>query len=181
MKEGFRVNLNWNLEDLFKNNHDFYIEIENINNLLSDIKKYANEKLNENTLFDMLVDKWNINELTNNVLVYGSLMYYKNVKSKECIELKSVAENFNNQVNLELSFIDRKILNLGKEKIDVFIQKNDKLKIYELSIDNLFRMQEHIQDSDTNKEIKHNIDSINRELNLYNNALILVLCKTNMC
>lgn len=165
------MNLNWNLEDLFKNNHDFYIEIENINNLLSDIKKYANEKLNENTLFDMLVDKWNIKELTNNVLVYGSLMYYKNVKSKECIELKSVAENFNNQVNLELSFIDRKILNLGKEKIDDFIQKNDKLKIYESSIDNLFRMQEHIQDSDTNKEIKHNIDSINHELNLYNNAL----------
>lgn len=165
------MNSNWNLEELFKNNQDFYIEIENIKNLLSDIKKYENEELDENSFFDMLFKKWNIKELTNNILIYGSLMYYKNVKSTECIELKSVAENFNNQVNLELSFIDKKILNLGKVKINDFIQKNDRLKIYEFYLNNLLRMQEHIQDSDTNKEIKHNIDSINNELNLYNNAL----------
>lgn len=133
------MNLNWNLEELFKNNQDFYIEIENIKNLLSDIKKYENEELDENSFFDMLFKKWNIKELTNNILIYGSLMYYKNVKSTECIELKSVAENFNNQVNLELSFIDKKILNLGEVKINDFIQKNDRLKIYEFYLNNLFR------------------------------------------
>ena len=43
MKEGFEVNLIWNLENLFKNNHDFYIEIENIKNMVADIKKYKTE------------------------------------------------------------------------------------------------------------------------------------------
>lgn len=165
------MELKWNLRDLFENNEDFYIEIGNIKKMLSDIKKYENEELDENSFFDMLTKKWNIKELTNNVLVYGSLMYYKNIKSEECIELKSVAENFNNQVNLCLSFIDRKILNLGKEKVNDFMDKNNKLEIYKLSLDNLFRMQDHVQDENTNAEIKQNIDNINCELNLYNNTL----------
>ncbi len=165
------MNLTWNLQDLFKNNQDFYIEIENIKNMVSDIKRYENEELDENSLYDMLNAKWKTKELTNNVLIYGSLMYYKNVKSDECIEIKSLAEKFNNQINLELSFIDRKILSLGKEKVDDFVAKNNKLEIYKFSLDNLFRMQEHVQDGNTNTEIKRNIDSINSELNLYNNAL----------
>ena len=171
MKEGFEVNLNWNLENLFKNNQDFYMEIENIKNMATDIKKYENEELDEISLYDILNAKWKIKELTNNVLIYGSLMYYKNVKSDECIELKSVAETFNNQVNAELGFIDRKILNLGKEKVEYFISKNSKLYIYKLFLDNLFRMQEHIQDNIINNKIKSNIDNINYELKLYNNAL----------
>ena len=165
------MNLNWNLENLFKNNQDFYMEIENIKNMATDIKKYENEELDEISLYDILNAKWKIKELTNNVLIYGSLMYYKNVKSDECIELKSVAETFNNQVNAELGFIDRKILNLGKEKVEYFISKNSKLYIYKLFLDNLFRMQEHIQDNIINNKIKSNIDNINYELKLYNNAL----------
>lgn len=163
--------LNWNLDDLFKNNQKFYIEIENIKNMVSNIKKYEVEELDENSLYDMLNAKWKIKELTNNVLIYGSLRYYKNVKSDECIELKSVAENFNNQINSELSFIDRKILSLGKEKVEYFILKNSKLEIYKLSLDNLFRIQEHIQNDIINDEIKGNIDSINSKLELYNNVL----------
>ena len=39
------MNLTWNLEDIFKNNQDFYIEIENIKNMVSDITRYENEEL----------------------------------------------------------------------------------------------------------------------------------------
>lgn len=165
------MKLKWNLNELFKNNDDFYKEIENIKKLLSNIKKYENKELDENSFFDMLREKWNVKQLSNNVLVYGSLMYYKNIKSEECIELKKVAENFNSQVNTDLNFIDRKILSLGKEKVSDFMTKNNKLTIYKLSLDNLFRMQEHVQDSNTSAEIKRNIDSINSELILYNNTL----------
>lgn len=165
------MRLKWNLSGLFESNDDFYNEIDNIKRMLSNIKNYENEELDENSFFDMLTEKWNIKELANNILVYGSLMYYKNIKSEECIKLKKVAESFNNQVNSELSFIDRKILNIGKEKINNLIVKNNKLEIYKLSLDNLFRMQEHVQDSDTNEEIKRNNDNIILQLSLYNNAL----------
>lgn len=165
------MDLTWNLQDLFENNQDFYIEIENIKKMMIDIKKYENVELDENSLYDILDAKWKIKELTNNVLIYGSLMYYKNIKSDECIKMKSLAESFSNQINLELSFIDRKILSLGKEKIDNFVKENNKLEIYKVALDNLFRMQEHVQNDDVNAEIKRNIDSINSQLNLYNSVL----------
>ena len=165
------MNLTWNLNDLFENNEVFYDEIEKIKTALSDIDKYKDIEVDEKSFLDMLDEKWKIKELTNNVLVYGSLMYYKNIKSEECIKLKSDAEAFNNQVNLELNFIDNKILGLGKKKVYDFIAKNPKLKIYELSLNNLFRKQEHILDDETNRKIKRNNDEINIQLDLYNETL----------
>lgn len=165
------MELTWNLTELFKNNESFYKEIDNIKVLISDIKKYRDKKLDADALFDLLNKKWQIKELANNVLVYGSLMYYKNINSSECIELKKIAEIFNNEVNLDLGFIDRKILNLTKKNIDDFIKKNPRLEIYRLALDNLFRLQSHIQNDNVNNKIKENIDNINTQLNLYNNIL----------
>ena len=150
---------------------DFYREIENIKQLLSNIKTYENQELNEFSLVDILDEKWKIKKLANNVLIYGSLKYYKNIKSEECIELKSVAETFNNQVNLDLGFVDRMILDLGKEKVNYFMDKSSKLEAYKLFFDNLFRMQEHVQSDDINIVVKDNIDNLNLELNKYNNML----------
>lgn len=165
------MNLKWNLTSLFENNEKFYGGIAKAKKLLSDIKKYSDTELNENSLLNMLDEKWNIKELANNILVYGSLMYYKNINSDECIKLKNDAESFNNEVNLELNFIDRKILDLGKIRVDEYIQKNPQLNTYKLSLDNLFRMQEHVQDDSINEEITKNINGINSQLNLYNNML----------
>lgn len=35
-------------------------------------------------------------------------MYYKNIKSEECIKLKDDAEKFSNEVNSKLKFIENK-------------------------------------------------------------------------
>lgn len=165
------MNFTWDLTNLFKNNEEFYKEIENVKNKLMTIKRYEEKELDENLLFEMLSEKWIIKQLVNNILIYGSLMYYKNIKSKDNIEMKSVAESLQNQVNSELNFIDRKILNLGKEKAKELIVKNPQLDIYKLSLDNLFRMQEHTQDYDTTEQIRENLDNINLQIGLYNKEL----------
>ncbi len=163
--------MKWNLRELFVDNKSFYDEIEHVKTLLNDIKSYENMELNSTLLCDLLNKKWKIKEITNNILIYGSLMYYKNIESDECIELKRTAEVFNNEVNTTLSFIDRKILDLGFEKILSFIEENPELGIYKLSIHNLFRLEKHIQSDEINQKIKENIDKINEQINLYNNLL----------
>ena len=165
------MNLSWDLKDLFKSNENFYKEMEMIEHLLSEIKIYSKEKLDENSLLDMLNLKWKIKELANNVLIYGSLMYYKNVNSDECTKLKKDAEEFNEKVNLELSFINRKIIEIGQDKINDFIDNNPKLSIYKLALDNLFRMLNHVQTDKTNEKISKNLSSINSMLDSYNKFL----------
>lgn len=163
--------LEWNLQGIFANNQSFYDEITNVKRLLEDIKKYEATELDSTLLLNLLDKKWKIKEISNNILIYGSLMYYKNVNDDECIELKRVAETFNNDVNTILKFIDRKILDLGFEKVSSFIVENPKLEIYKLSLYNLFRLEEHIQSDEINQKIKENSDSINEQLSIYNNLL----------
>ena len=163
--------MEWNLEELFKTKNDFYNEIENIKRELEKIKQYENIELNKDNLLELLNKKWELKEKTNNVLVYGSLNYYKNIKSEEMINLKTQAEKLNSEVESKLNFIDLKILELGKEKIEQFIKENNNLKTYELYINNLFRMQEHIQDKETNNKIKQNNNRINELLTKYNTLI----------
>ena len=161
----------WNLQEMFANNQSFYDEINNVKQLLEDIKKYEEAELNSTLLLKLLDKKWKIKEISNNILIYGSLMYYKNVNDNECIELKKIAESFNNDVNTILKFIDRKILALGFKKVSSFIVENPKLEIYKLSLHNLFRLEEYIQPDEINQKIKENCDSINEQLSIYNNLL----------
>ncbi len=163
--------MEWNLEELFKTKTDFYNEIENIKTELEKIKQYENIELNKDNLLELLNKKWELKEKSNNVLVYGSLNYYKNIKSEEMINLKTQAEKLNSEVESKLNFIDLKILELGKEKIEQFIKENNNLKTYELYINNLFRMQEHIQDEKTNNKIKQNNNRINELLTKYNTLI----------
>ena len=163
--------LEWNLEELFIDTESMYKEIDHIKELLKDIEKYKNIKLDSKTLLELLNKKWKIKELTNNVLVYASLMYYKNVNDEECIKNKKVAEEFNNEVNSSLKFIDRSILELGLDKVSEFIKENKDLEVYKLSLDNLFRLQSHIVGAEEQNEIKENNNHINEELSKYNNIL----------
>lgn len=165
------MKLSWDLSELFKNDQEFYQEIKNIKKMLIDIKKYDDIELDEISLFNMLQDEWKIKQRTNNVLVYGSLTYYKNINSKKNQKNKIMSEKFNSKVNIELVFIDKKILNLGSKKVNDFIKKNHKLKLYKLYLDNLYRREKHIQNNNTNKKIKNNIDNINCKLILYNNVI----------
>ena len=165
------MSFQWDLTDLFSNNDDFYNEFKIVEESLNDIERFTKISLDEKSLLEMLDNKWRIKEKTNNILVYGSLKYYKNIKSDECIKLKSDAEKFSNEVDLRLGFVDRKILELGRDKIDSYISKNSKLRVYELYLDNLFRRIEHIQNDEASTIIKNNNDSINSLLESYNNML----------
>ena len=163
--------LEWNLQGIFTNNQSFYDEINNVKQLLEDIKKYEEVELDSTLLLNLLDKKWEIKEKSNNILIYGSLMYYKNVNDNKCIRLKKIAESFNNDANTILKFVDRKILALGFKKVSSFIVENPKLEIYKLSLHNLFRLEEHIQSDEISQKIKENCNSINEQLSIYNNLL----------
>lgn len=69
--------LEWNLHDLFENNQLFYSEIANGEKLVKEVQGYKNIELDATTLLDLLNKEWEIKEKVNNILIYGSLKYYK--------------------------------------------------------------------------------------------------------
>lgn len=160
------ANLIWNLDNLFKNEKNCYQEIENVK---KQVAKLNNIKINNSKdLYDLLEKSWQIKKITNDILIYGSLKYYKDVNNGNAIKLKEKVEKFNNEIIYKLKYIDSIILNFGKDKINLMYKENKKLEKYKLYIDNLFRKQEHII---TNDELINNYNLINQYLTYYNKLL----------
>ena len=163
--------LEWDLSNLFKTKDDFYSQIDNVKKMTQDIQSFKNKKIDDKLLLELLNKKYEIKEQSNNILIYGSLCYYKNVNNDECAELKKIAEQTDNEINAKLKFIDGIILDLGRDTIREFLLKNTDLKKYDLYLDNLFRLHEHIQSDEINEQIKDNINLINEQLSSYNTLL----------
>ena len=165
------MKLEWNLKDLFVDNKAFYQEIDNVKAALIELKNNSKGELNLEKLLTLLDEEWKIKKSINYILVYGSLMYYKDINNEECITLKKEAEEFNNTISSELKAVDTVILNYGPEKVLELCRMDDRFKIYEQYLNNLFRMQEHVQNEKINDEIKKNNDLINEQKNNYNELL----------
>lgn len=165
------MKLEWNLKYLFVDNNAFYQEIDNVKAALIELKNNSKGELNSEKLLTLLDEEWKIKKSINYILVYGSLMYYKDINNEECIALKREAEEFNNTISSELKAVDTVILNYGQEKVLELCRMDDRFKIYEQYLNNLFRMQEHVQNEEINAKIKKNNDLINKEKNNYNELL----------
>lgn len=164
--------LKWNLSGLFNSNEDFYETIELIRCDLQNLKRrFYDKELDAPTLLELLEAKWRLKKKANDILIYGSLMCYKDVESEEACELKRVAEELNGTVDAELNFVNVRITALGKEKIDAFLKENPTLQTFRLHLDDLFRKKEHIKDGTQNLEIKDNNEAINALLKDYNSLL----------
>ena len=163
--------MQWDLTTLVKDEKTFDKNIEIINQELNILKQEKTKTLNETLLLKLLKEKEKIKEESNKLLVYSSLRYYKNINDNNTFILKTKAEEFNNEVDLKLQWIDEEIIKLGKEKIIEWIKKLQPLKKYEFYVKNLFRMQEHNITKEENKIVKENIKTINKEITDYNSLI----------
>ena len=166
------MELVWNLDDLFKNSETFYNEIECIRRDAEEFRrKYFNAPIDKELLLKILDEKWKLLERADNVWVYGSLMYYQNVKSEDTKNLKVSGEELYNEIVSLLSFVDLEIVHLGEEKVLEFISLNPLLEVYRVYIHNIFRMRKHIKEAEANDKVRENNDKINKLLNIYDTLL----------
>ena len=65
--------LEWNLQEIFTDNQSFYDEIDNIKQLLEDVKNYENIELNSTLILNLLDKKWKIKEKSNNEITVAAI------------------------------------------------------------------------------------------------------------
>ena len=165
------MNLVWNLSELFKNEEEFLNAIDLLKKEVLEFQKNNNCDLNQDSLLYLLDEKWKLKEQANNILVYASLNYYKDIKSEKWQEHKKLAEGLNEEVNHNLSFVDLKIIALGKDKIISFIKQNKNLEKYRLYLDNIFRKQSHVLSSEDSLKVSEYNKLINEQLIIYNDLI----------
>jgi Oligoendopeptidase F len=159
----------WDLSGLFKNDNDFYVSIKEAKEQLKEILEYREVNLDVDKLLEVLDLKWQLKQVANKILIYGSLKYYKDINNYG--DMLEEVEQFSNDIDASISFIDENIIQLGKEKINSFIEDNEGLKIYRQYLDNVFRKSEHIQGEEVNRDIEKSKNDINSFLTRYNTII----------
>jgi oligoendopeptidase F len=165
------VKLSWDLNRLFKSEEEFAVEVNKINRDMEIIQKFKDIIFDKDLLLEVLNAKWSIKERANNVLIYASLRYYMDIVSEEAKVLKTTAEQLVADIDLKLGFINGKVIALGQDTINNFIKQKNDLQIYKLHLDNIFRLQGHVQDEQTNANIIESKNRINETLSMYNKLL----------
>lgn len=156
----------WKLENIFKSLDDYYNVMDIVHKKLKELQKY--QDINGTTLFNLLEEFNEIKKLTNDIWVYGSLKYYQDINNPECIKLKTTSEEFYNDINNKLLFVNELIINVGEEKINEYINENNNLLVYKKYLDNIFRLSKHLS---TDERIVSNTNEINKLLTEYNTII----------
>ncbi len=157
------VKLVWDLTKIFKDDDEFYQNIEKLKERIKELKQ-KKSLMNENNILEFLEEKWLIKEYANNILIYGSLHYYQDVNSKRALEMKKKGEQLNDEINLDLDFIEEMIL---KMKMETLMESPKFLK-YKFYLDNRFRLKDYFQKGITNRKIIEYSAKINAQLVNYN-------------
>ena len=160
-------NLTWDLSKLFASDQEYDHEIKNIDTLLEKASKYKTSTFDANTLFEVLNLKSQVKELASNALIYASLKYYEDVESSSAIKMKKKAEEMMNTVDTMLAFVDAKVVELGKDKINNYLTINKELNVYKHHLHNIFRLRSHIMDDQVNLQIKQLKDEISTAITNY--------------
>ncbi len=161
----------WDLSNLFKDEEEFYEKIKEVEFELKEITETKDNWQDIESLFELLDLKWAIKEKANNLLIYGSLHYYKDINCEKAKAMKSRTEKLMNDVDGQLAFIEKSILEVGFSKVKKIMENNDKFLKYQFYIDNIFRKQKHIQTKTSNEKIVDYKNEINESLIKYNNLI----------
>lgn len=162
--------MEYKIETIFKTVEMFELEITEIKEKTNHILTYKDKKMNATLFLQMLKENMKIREKLHYVVLYGNLGYYKDIHNEEIIQRKKYVDHLQSDIESTLTFVEKKIVNLGKEKIEEYAKEVD-LSIFKQYIDNLFRLQTHFireHDQEENKEL---IDTIARSLEEYNTLL----------
>lgn len=160
--------LEWNLNNIFISKEEFYKSVQEIKEKLNNLGIYKDRILDANNLCSVLNLKYSLKEQANNVLIYGSLNYYKDVSNEKNIKMKELGEKLINEVEIAFNFVDKVIIKLGKQVEDYFYEKEE-LRVYKLYIDNVLRLNIHVPDNKTALKIKNINKEINKLFIDYNN------------
>lgn len=132
MKERCEISENekWDLTRLFKKEEDYEKEIKNIEKLVNDLIKFANNINNSDDILSAVDIYEKIMEKFSVVGDYAYLDYSADVTNEKAILRANKFENFANNMNSKLSFFENEILKNSEEIIKEAIDKTEKFKMF---------------------------------------------------
>ncbi len=136
----------WNSESVFKTQNDWENEIQNILKDLPNIKKYEG-RLGESSalLLEALSAIESLMKRVQHAFMYAGFSYNVDSTDQNSTAIYGRAQSMYGMVSGAIAFINPELLQIGRQKLDLWLSQDPKLGIYKQTIANLFRKQAHVR------------------------------------
>ena len=135
--------LEWNLEDIFKEN-EIEINIEKLEHLRKELEKYKGTLNTSENILNCYKKYCELLEVHEKLYAYAMLKYHKDMSNVESIKLYKRLENITAIISSSLAFITPEISKNSKEDLESFLKGNKGLIEFEKSIKDIIKDKAHI-------------------------------------
>lgn len=145
LRGSFSEELKWNVNDLYQTISDYENDYKYLENHLEDFKRYEGHILDdENTLYELLNFDTNFGRKLEQVYIYAHINNDSDTTDTTFQSMFGKAYQLYEKYSVATSFIIPEILKGDYKKIEEYIIKNCKLKEYERSLKEIFRVKPYI-------------------------------------
>lgn len=132
------------LSDLFKNDTDFFNELDSVKKDMMKISTFINKVcLSSENLFNVLSLDNDISLRLNSLHIYAHVNLDTDLSNSKANEKNGLVMNLYNEYSALSAYIVPEILKVDYEKIEDMIKENGNLKEFELLLKSLFRFKNH--------------------------------------
>jgi len=139
----------WNTESVFASVKEWEDEVQKIIIDISSVTTYKG-RLNENPAIllealDAIEDLKRRAEVT---YMYAGFSYAVDTTNQQAAGMREKAQSMYGKILAAISFLNPEVINMGKSKLDEWVQQEPKLAVYAQYFDDLFRKQEHVRSAE---------------------------------
>ncbi len=148
-RESFSNDYKWDVSVIYKTEEEFLKSIKNLREYIKKYNKFKDHILdNENNLLELLELDSEIGRNLEKTFIYAHLNNDADTTNEKYQEQFGQAKNLYSEYLEATSFIVPELLKSDFSIVEGYINKLDKLKKYERSLKDIFRMQSHVLSSE---------------------------------
>ena len=146
----------WNLSDIYANWESWEKDLENLKEIIKEIPTFETSiTADEKKFIELIKLEEKIQRMIDKLYLYPYMLRDLDSKDVVSAEKMQIIEHIYSEYSVISSWIVPKILEIPKETMDKWIEKNPELHEHRFGLSELYRLREHVLDKDKEKLLSY--------------------------
>ena len=146
----------WNLSDIYANWESWEKGLENLKEIIKEIPTFETSiTTDEKKFIELIKLEEKIQRMIDKLYLYPYMLRDLDSKDVVSAEKMQIIEHIYSEYSVISSWIVPKILEIPKETMDKWIEKNPELHEHRFGLSELYRLREHVLDKDKEKLLSY--------------------------
>ena len=146
----------WNLSDIYANWESWEKDLENLKEIIKEIPTFETGiTADEKKFIELIKLEEKIQRMIDKLYLYPYMLRDLDSKDVVAAEKMQIIEHIYSEYSVISSWIVPKILEIPKETMDKWIERNPELHEHRFGLSELYRLREHVLDKDKEKLLSY--------------------------